>query len=253
MDATTLEARGGQATSAREALTPRASKRRTPKSGGHRYSHLPCPRPAQTRGCMPRHQQARVLLVPALGPDDASARPGPPLRSGRVLITRLSASRHFRGASFRPLRHNTRGDQILAPMIAPMPSPPLPAAAISAAIPKAPHRGSQPPPARTQHVRARPPLDRNDRLDFLSLLADLCSPGAAGDHGYIGFGLPGNPQFPDITPTIIGETGQWVGATGSPSGKVKVADGVAITTLRGVLPDLHRSPAGSSGNADHHD
>ena len=38
-------------------------------------------------------------------------------------------------------------------------------------------------------------------------LADFASPGNAGQHGYIGFGLPGNPQFLDITQTIISGTG----------------------------------------------
>lgn len=30
-------------------------------------------------------------------------------------------------------------------------------------------------------------------------LADFDSPGNSGNHGYIGFGLPGNPQFLAIT------------------------------------------------------
>jgi hypothetical protein len=61
------------------------------------------------------------------------------------------------------------------------------------------------------------------------------SPGAAGDHGYIGFGLPGNPQFLEITQTIVGGTGRLEGATGSATGRVKVAGGVAIIAVSGTI------------------
>jgi len=66
-------------------------------------------------------------------------------------------------------------------------------------------------------------------------LADFYSPGAAGDHGYIGFGLPGNPQFLAITQTIIGGTGRLAGATGTATGTVKVAGGVAIISVSGTI------------------
>jgi hypothetical protein len=66
-------------------------------------------------------------------------------------------------------------------------------------------------------------------------LADFHSPGAAGDHGYIGFGLPGNPQFLEITQTIVGGTGRLAGATGSATGRVKVAGGVAIIAVSGTI------------------
>jgi hypothetical protein len=66
-------------------------------------------------------------------------------------------------------------------------------------------------------------------------LADFHSRGAAGDHGYIGFGLPGNPQFLEITQTIIGGTGRLGGATGSATGTVKVAGGVAIISVSGTI------------------
>lgn len=66
-------------------------------------------------------------------------------------------------------------------------------------------------------------------------LADFQSRGAAGNHGYIGFGLPGNPQFLEITQTIIGGTGELEGATGSATGTVKVAGGVAIIAVSGTI------------------
>ena len=61
------------------------------------------------------------------------------------------------------------------------------------------------------------------------------SPGNSGTHGYIGFGLPGNPQFQEITQTIVGGTGRFEGATGSGAGTVKVAGGAAIITTSGTL------------------
>ena len=66
-------------------------------------------------------------------------------------------------------------------------------------------------------------------------LADFASPGASGQHGYIGFGLPGNPQFLEITQTIIGGTGRLSGAIGSATGTVKVAGGVAVITVSGTI------------------
>jgi hypothetical protein len=66
-------------------------------------------------------------------------------------------------------------------------------------------------------------------------LADFQSRGAAGTHGYIGFGLPGNPQFLDITQTIISGTGRLSGATGSATGQVKVAGGVAVISVSGTI------------------
>jgi hypothetical protein len=47
------------------------------------------------------------------------------------------------------------------------------------------------------------------------------SPGNAGRAGYIGFpGLNGNPQFLEITETIIGGTGRFAGASGGGAGTV---------------------------------
>jgi hypothetical protein len=45
------------------------------------------------------------------------------------------------------------------------------------------------------------------------------SPGSSGTNGYIGFGLPGNPQVQGIPQTIVGGTG----AAGSGTGTVRVA------------------------------
>jgi hypothetical protein len=53
------------------------------------------------------------------------------------------------------------------------------------------------------------------------------SPGNSGSHGYNGVGLPGNPNFLDFTEAILGGTGRFAGATGSGTGTVKVAGGVA--------------------------
>jgi hypothetical protein len=50
-------------------------------------------------------------------------------------------------------------------------------------------------------------------------IADFTSPGNAGQHGYIGFGLPGNPQFLDIRQTIVGGTGRLAGASGTATGR----------------------------------
>lgn len=61
------------------------------------------------------------------------------------------------------------------------------------------------------------------------------SPGNSGTHGYIGFGFPGNPQFQEITQTILGGTGPFAGASGSGSGTVKVAGGVAIIKSSGTI------------------
>ena len=66
-------------------------------------------------------------------------------------------------------------------------------------------------------------------------LADFESPGSSGHHGYIGLGLPGNPQFLSITQTIASGTGRFAGASGSGSGSVKVAGGVAIIKAAGTI------------------
>ena len=66
-------------------------------------------------------------------------------------------------------------------------------------------------------------------------LAEFTSPGNSGQHGYIAFGLAGNPQFLAVTLTIMGGTGQFDGASGSATGTVKVAGGVAIITVRGAI------------------
>ena len=61
------------------------------------------------------------------------------------------------------------------------------------------------------------------------------SPGNSGDHGYLGFPLSGNPQFLDITETIIGGTGALAGATGGGSGRVSLHGGVAIGKTSGTI------------------
>ena len=66
-------------------------------------------------------------------------------------------------------------------------------------------------------------------------LTSFAPPGSAGGHGYIGFGLPGNPQFLEITQTILGGTGRFAGASGSGAGTVKVAGGVAIIKASGSI------------------
>jgi len=66
-------------------------------------------------------------------------------------------------------------------------------------------------------------------------LTSFAPPGSAGGHGYIGLGLPGNPQFLEITQTILGGTGRFVGASGSGVGTVKVAGGVAIIKASGSI------------------
>lgn len=58
------------------------------------------------------------------------------------------------------------------------------------------------------------------------------SVGSAGTNGYVGFGLPGNPQFVDIVVTITGGTGRFAGASGGGTATVKVAGGIA--TIKGV-------------------
>ena len=67
-------------------------------------------------------------------------------------------------------------------------------------------------------------------------LADFYSPGNSGHHGYIGFGLPGNPQFLDVTMTIVGGTGRFANVIGgSGAGTVKVAGGIVIITATGTI------------------
>jgi len=66
-------------------------------------------------------------------------------------------------------------------------------------------------------------------------LTDFRSPGNAGSHGYNGAGLPGNPQFLDVTQTIIGGTGRFAGASGTATGTAKVAGGVATITVAGTI------------------
>jgi len=67
-------------------------------------------------------------------------------------------------------------------------------------------------------------------------LADFTSPGNSGNHGYVGFGLPGNPQFLDVTQTIVGGTGRFANVSGgSGAGTVRIAGGVAIITATGTI------------------
>ena len=61
------------------------------------------------------------------------------------------------------------------------------------------------------------------------------SPGSSGTHGHNSAGLPGNPNFLDITETVIGGTGTFAGATGGGTGTVKVAGGVAIGKTTGTI------------------
>ena len=61
------------------------------------------------------------------------------------------------------------------------------------------------------------------------------SPGSSGTHGYNSAGLPGNPNFLDITETVIGGTGMFAGATGNGTGTVKVTGGVAIGKTAGTI------------------
>jgi hypothetical protein len=70
----------------------------------------------------------------------------------------------------------------------------------------------------------------------LGNLADFHSPGNSGHHGYSAFGLPGNPQFLDVTQTIVGGTGRFANVSGgSGDGTVKAAGGVAIITATGTI------------------
>jgi hypothetical protein len=66
-------------------------------------------------------------------------------------------------------------------------------------------------------------------------LGSFSPPGNSGAHGYIGFGLSGNPQFLEITQTILGGAGRLAGASGSGTGMVKVAGGVAIIKASGSI------------------
>ena len=66
-------------------------------------------------------------------------------------------------------------------------------------------------------------------------LPEFAPPGNAGEHGYNGFGLAGNPQFLEATQTIVGGTGQFAGASGTASGSVKVAGGVATIRVSGTI------------------
>ncbi len=61
------------------------------------------------------------------------------------------------------------------------------------------------------------------------------SPGNSGSHGYIGLPLSGNPQFLDIVETIVGGTGRLAGATGSGTGTVKLAGGIALGKTSGTI------------------
>ena len=66
-------------------------------------------------------------------------------------------------------------------------------------------------------------------------LADFSSPGNSGNHGYIGFGLPGNPQFLNVTQELISGTGRFATVSGGGAGTVKIAGGVAIITATGTI------------------
>jgi len=72
-------------------------------------------------------------------------------------------------------------------------------------------------------------------INEIGVLRDFAAPGNAGTHGYNGSGLPGNPQFLQISQTIVHGTGRFEGAEGSATGTVKVAGGVAIILVSGQL------------------
>ena len=62
------------------------------------------------------------------------------------------------------------------------------------------------------------------------------SPGNSGTHGEICLpGFAGNPQFLNITETIVGGTGRFAGATGSGTGTVTLHDCVAIGKTSGTI------------------
>ena len=85
------------------------------------------------------------------------------------------------------------------------------------------------------HVRTVAFEDGSTLLIREEAQGPFTSPGNAGSHGYIGFGFPGNPQFQEVTQTILGGTGRFAGASGSGSGTVKVAGGVAIIKTSGTI------------------
>jgi hypothetical protein len=66
-------------------------------------------------------------------------------------------------------------------------------------------------------------------------ISGFASPGNSGEHGYTAFGLPGNPQFLAVTLTVMGGNGVFEGASGTATGAVKVAGGVAIITVSGTI------------------
>lgn len=59
------------------------------------------------------------------------------------------------------------------------------------------------------------------------------SEGRAGDHGYIGHGLPGNPQRQEIDQVIVAGTDRLAGVTGEGTGTVKVAGGSTVIKTTG--------------------
>jgi hypothetical protein len=85
------------------------------------------------------------------------------------------------------------------------------------------------------HVRTVTFADGSTLLIREEAQGPFTSPGDSGTNGYIGFGFPGNPQFQEITQTILGGTGPFAGASGSGSGTVKVAGGVAIIKTSGTI------------------
>jgi hypothetical protein len=62
------------------------------------------------------------------------------------------------------------------------------------------------------------------------------SPGNSGDHGRICFpGVSGDPQFLDITETIVSGTGTFAGATGGGNGTVTLHGCIAIGKTSGTI------------------
>ena len=68
-------------------------------------------------------------------------------------------------------------------------------------------------------------------------LADFASPGNSGAYGYIGFGLPGNPQVLQVTQKIVGGSGRFANVTGgSGAGTVGSPVGSQSSPLSGRSP-----------------
>jgi hypothetical protein len=72
-------------------------------------------------------------------------------------------------------------------------------------------------------------FDDGSTLLISEQIVGVSSPGDYSGQGY------GNVQFIQITQTIVGGTGRFVGATGSGSGTVTTAGGAAIVSTSGTI------------------